>query len=162
MTAIALSADTRVLFDLSDRAVGPFPANSFTAPDPAQKTGLRIDLPLPDCEAEPSSCQELAWINILDGFSLFPRGTVRFSGPPDLDSVQFGTHIVWLDNGFEPAGTMTQIDQLVFDAATDSVFFKPNGVLDQSRRYLLVVTDAVLDAAGDPVERSDAFDTCIT
>ncbi len=157
----AFGAETVVLFDPADRTVGPFPANSFTVPDAQQKTGLRVNLPLPDCGAEPSSCEETAWVNVLDGFSLFPRGTVRFSSAPDLDSMQFGTFIVWLDDGFEPAGTMTQIDQLSYDAASNTVFFKPNGALDQSRRYLLIVTDSVVDKAGDPVLRSNAFEACV-
>ena len=162
LSVVAFGADTTVLFDPGDRSVGPFPANSFTTPDPQQKTGMRVSLPPPDCDAEPSTCEELGGVNILDGFSIFPRGTVRFSAAPDLDAVQFGTYIVWLDNGFEPAGTMTQIDQLAYDSATDTVFFKPNGALDQGRRYLLVVTEAVTDAAGDPVMRSEAFNACVT
>ena len=38
-----------VNFDPSDPSIGPFPTDNLTAPDPAQKTGLSVHLPMPDC-----------------------------------------------------------------------------------------------------------------
>jgi len=35
---------------------GPFPSDRLTVPDPTQRTGLRVALPLPNCRAEPSAC----------------------------------------------------------------------------------------------------------
>ena len=79
-----------------------------------------------------------------------------------------GVYFVWLDNlsaeepGLWPEGHTTQINQLVYDPATNTAHFKPNEVFDQHRRYLLVVTQDVRDEQGDAVERDPAFDACIT
>ena len=165
---VALGAGVRVLFDPASATIGPFPSDAITVPDPQQKTGVRISLPLPDCEAEPSSCAETQALNLLDGFNLRPRGAVRFSGAVDLHSVQKGVYFVWLENitreeqGLRPQGYTTQINQLVYDPSTHTAYFKPNEIFDQHRRYLLVVTGEVRDVAGDPVERDPAFVACIT
>ena len=34
----------------------PFPTNLLTTTDHSQVTGLRVDLPMPDCAARPSDC----------------------------------------------------------------------------------------------------------
>ena len=156
------------MFDVGDPLVGPFPADALTVPDPTQKTGLRVNLPLPACGEEPSSCAEVGELNRLDGFSLSPRTTVRFSAPVSLHSVEMGVYFVWLDNltaeepGLRPEGHTTQINQLVYSPATNAAHFKPNEVFDQHRRYLLVVTQDVRDEQGDAVERDPAFDACLT
>jgi len=166
--AVASAAGVRVLFDPASPGTGPFPTDFLTVADAQQKTGLRINLPLPDCEAEPSSCAETQPLNLLDGFNLQPRGAVRFSGAVELHSVQKGVYFVWLENitreeqGLRPQGYATQINQLVYEPATHTAYFKPNEIFDQHRRYLLVVTDEVRDAAGDPVEADPAFVACVT
>ena len=156
------------MFDVGNPLVGPFPTDALTVPDPTQKTGLKVNLPLPPCGDQPSSCAEIGEVNRLDGFSLNPRTTIRFSAPVNLHSVEMGVHFVWLDNltaeepGLRPEGHTTQINQLVYDPATNTAHFKPNEVFDQHRRYLLVVTQDVRDEQGDAVERDPAFDACIT
>jgi uncharacterized protein (TIGR03437 family) len=166
--AVTFAAGVRVLFDPASSSTGPFPTNFLTVADAQQKTGLRINLPLPDCNTEPSNCTETQLLNLLDGFNLRPRAAVRFSGAVNLHSVEMGVYFVWLDNitseeqGLRPQGHTTQINQLVFDPLTNTAYFKPNEILDQHRRYLLVVSDEVRDETGDPVERDPAFGACLT
>jgi hypothetical protein len=45
-----------VRFDPSTPSVGPFPTDYLTIPDSTQKTGLTIQLPMPDCTKQPSEC----------------------------------------------------------------------------------------------------------
>jgi pimeloyl-ACP methyl ester carboxylesterase len=156
-----------VRFDPSSPAVGPFPTDFLTVADPAQKTGRRINLPLPDCATQPSSCQELGFLNQLDGFGLQPRIRVRFSGPVNPDTLRAGIGFVWLDNltndefGLQPPGHVTPINQVIYDPDTNTAYAKPDEFFDQHRRYALVVTDAVKDLAGDPVKPDPAFQNCV-
>lgn len=157
---------TRVVFNAGGAAPFPYPADTLTVADPAQKTGLRMNLPLPDCAAEPSTCQEIGLINELDGFSLTPRITVRFSGPVNVDTLRDGIFIVWLDNlatgefGLYPVGQVTPVNQVLYDPETNTAYAKPDENLYQHRRYALVVTSAVLDRAGVPVAADTAFQAC--
>ncbi len=50
---------------------------------------------------------------------------------------------------------------MVYDPATHTAFAKPDAIFDQDRRYLIVVTDAVKDLAGDPVESAEPFGACL-
>ena len=164
----AFGADTIVRFDPSDPAVGPYPTDFLTVADAAQKTGRRINLPLPDCAAQPSDCQDIALLNQLDGFNLQPRIRVRFSGPINPDTLRAGIAFVWLDNltseehGLQPLGHVTLINQVIYDPATNTAYAKPDEFFDQHRRYALVVTDAIKDAAGAPVRADPAFQVCRT
>src|SRR6266550_776856 len=81
------ASQVHALFDLSTPTGGPFPSNVFTVPDPTQNTGLRVDMPRPDCSARPSDCEDLDLINTLDGFNLLPRMSIFFDGPIDLSTV---------------------------------------------------------------------------
>jgi len=153
----ALAQQTRVIvnFDPSIPSIGPFPTDFLTTPDRDQKTGLRVQLPMPDCTAQPSTCTETALLNELDGFHLQPRIRVNFSGPIDPTTLKPGVVFVWLDNltseepGTGPSAQISAINQVIYDPATNTAYAKPNDVFDQHRRYALIVTDAVLDTAGD-------------
>ncbi len=161
------AAGVKALFDPASPGVGPFPSNVLTVPDSAQKTGLRINLPQPDCLAEPSTCEEIAAVNQLDGFSIEPRLRVRFSGPINPETLRDGVFLVWLDDltneeyGLQPFGAVTPINSVSYDPATNTAFAEPDEILSQHRRYALVVTNAVRDAKGDPVEPDPAFAACI-
>ncbi|MEO8131576.1 MAG: Ig-like domain-containing protein, partial [Bryobacteraceae bacterium] len=161
-------ADTLVRFDPSNPAVGPYPTDFLTVPDSAQKTGRRVNLPLPDCTAKPSDCQDIALLNQLDGFNLQPRIRVRFSGPINPGTLRAGIAFVWLDNltteehGLQPLGHVTLINQVIYDPANNTAYAKPDEFFDQHRRYALVVTDAVKDAAGASVKADPAFEACRT
>jgi dienelactone hydrolase len=161
------AAGVKVLFNPALPEVGPFPTDALTVSDAAQKTGLRIKMPLPDCQAEPSTCAELALVNRLDGFSLQPRLRVRFSSPINPDTLRDGIFLVWLDDitdeefGLQPFGHVTPINAVMYDPATNTAYAEPDEILSQHRRYALVVTDAVRDAKGDPVEPDPEFQACI-
>ena len=161
------AAGTSVLFDPGSPATGPFPSDFLTVSDPLQKTGLRINMPLPDCASQYTACQEAGLIGQLDGFSLRARVRVRFSGPVNTGTLRDGIFLVALDNltqdepGAHKPGDRVAINQVVYDPATNTVYGKPDVVLDQHRRYLLVVTDAVKDTAGSAVTADAAYLACL-
>ena len=106
-------------------------------------------------------------VNQFDGFSILPRLRVRFSGPVDVHTLRDGIFLVALDNltdeeyGVHRAATAVPINQVVYDPETDTAYAKPDNILDQHRRYALVITDAVRDRTGDAVSRSPEFVGCI-
>ncbi len=151
-----LAAGTTVLFDPATPATGPFPTDYLTVADPAQRTGLRVNLPQPDCSVPMTSCLEFAMLNELDGFSTRARATVRFSGPVDTSTLGEGIFFV-----AQKGGVPITVDQMVFDPSTNTAYAKPSSALEQGARYALIVTNAVKDAAGDPVVADPAFQACM-
>ena len=157
----------RVMFDPQRADVGPFPTDFLTLPDATQRTGKRVNLPLPDCGREPSTCGEISIVNQYDGFNLQARLSVRFTGPIDPDTLRAGVFYVWLEPlaqdefGQGPVGRLSLINQIYYDPATNTGYAKPDDALDQTRRYAIIVTDAVRDAAGDPVEAEFGFQACL-
>jgi hypothetical protein len=154
----ALAAGVNVGFDLSSPTTSPFPSDRFTKFDFTQNTFRRVNLPKPDCVVRVSDCQDIDVINTLDGFNIQPRVTVPFTGDIDVTTVNSDT--VYLVNlgdtlsgrGF---GHKVGINQVLWDVATDTLVFESDELLNQHSRYLLVVTNGVKDAAGDPVEAGD-------
>src|SRR5687767_2550369 len=65
-----------------------FPANRLTVADSSQLTGRRMNLPLPNCDRQPSLCHERRLINQLDGFDLDPLISVQLNGRPDLENLK--------------------------------------------------------------------------
>jgi hypothetical protein len=167
--SVAATAQQNVVvnFAPSDPTLGPFPTDFLTVDDATQKTGHSIHLPMPECAAQPSACTEVSLLNQLDGFALSPRIAVNFSGAIDASTLSVGIVIVWLDNlttdepGLGPVGQITAINQVIFDPTTNTAYAKPNGPLDQHRRYALLVTDAVLDTSGTPVAADPKFSQCV-
>lgn len=160
-------AASKVQFSPASPEAGPFPSNALTVPDPAQKTGRRVNLPLPDCASEVSACSEINALNAFDGFSVAPRLRVQFTGPVNTDTLRDGIFLIALDNltdeefGLGPAGSLIPINQVIYDPETNTVFAKPDQVLDQHRKYALLVTNAVLDVSGMAVEADERFRACI-
>ena len=76
-----LAAGVQALFNLETPTGGPFPSNRFTVADSSHNTGLRVNLPLPDCQARPSDCDDLNVINTLDGFNLSPASRSPSAAP---------------------------------------------------------------------------------
>ncbi len=167
LLADGTTAGVVVQFDPSNPQTGPYPADFLTVPDSAQITGKRVNLPLPDCSAQATLCAELALLNQLDGFNVQPRITVTFSAPIDPSTLRAGIYFVAMDNltsdeiGLQKPGDVVAINQVVWDPATNSAYAKPDAALDQHRRYLLVVTDAIHDLSGNPVVADPAFTNCI-
>jgi hypothetical protein len=83
----AVGGDVHALFNLADPAIGPFPSDQFSVSDASQITGRRVALPKPDCDRQPSDCDDIAIINSLDGFNLQPRIAISFDGAIDVSSV---------------------------------------------------------------------------
>lgn len=155
------SAGVRVKFDLSDPAASPFPSDRFSVREWSNKTNRRVNLPMPDCAVRVSDCQDIAVINTLDGFSTQPRITVPFTGAIDPSSVTSDT--VYLLNlgevqsgrGF---GARVGINQRLWDPASNTLVFEPDELLQEHSRYVLIVTDGVRDAMGQPIKRLNMDD----
>ena len=152
---LAAATGVSVKLDFSSPDTSPFPSDRFTRPDWSNNTFKRVALPKPDCTARPSDCADIDVINTLDGFNTQPRITIPFTGAIDVTSVNSDT--VYLVNlgdtltlrGF---GQRVGINQISFDAAAKTLVVESDQLLEEHSRYLLVVTDGVRDAAGDPIE----------
>lgn len=122
-------AAVQVSFSLESPAGGPFPSDLFTVADPSHNTGLRVNLPKPNCTVRPSDCADLDVINTLDGFNVQPRLSIPFSGPIDVNTVTSETvFLVSLgstlpgDDPGGPLGTLT-----VSQVGGDSITFAAGG-----------------------------------
>jgi Bacterial Ig-like domain len=125
------------------KAGQPFPSNLYTVPDAAQATGLRVNLPTPDCTTNPSDCADVAVLNELDGFNIQPRISVPFSAPIDTSTVSSSTIFL-----VGPGGHKVGINQAVWEPLTNTLHFESDQQLAQATTYLLVVTRGVHDIAG--------------
>ena len=150
-------AAVEALFDLSSPASSPFPSERFTVDDHDQNTGVRVNLPKPDCLVRRSDCDDINVINTLDGFNLQPRLSIPFSGPIDVSTVSSRTvFLVRLGHSGDPVG----INQIVWDPVANTLHAESDELLDQHTRYLLAVTDGVRDAEGHRV-KGKAFEDFI-
>src|ERR1700687_860693 len=132
------------------KAGQPFPTNLYTVTDGTQITGLRIDLPKPDCATHPSDCADIDVLDALDGFNIQPRISIPFSAPIDLSTVSSST--VFLVG---PRGHVVGINQAVWEPLTNTLHVESDEQLAQDTRYLLVVTRRVRGADGKPLEEAD-------
>ena len=159
---LAAASGVHPLFNLQSTTQSPFPTDRFTLRDSRQNTRLRVNLPLPNCTARPSDCLDVALLNQLDGFNTQPRISIPFDGAIDPFTVTSQT--VFLvrignlsdhDDDFQPQ--VIGINQVVWDPATLTLFVSSDRHLDQHSRYLLIVTDGIHDAAGNPIRASEEF-----
>jgi len=127
----------------------PFPTNLLTKPDAGQLTGLRVDLPRPDCATRPSDCADVDLLNTLDGFNVEPRISIPFSGPIDPRTVSSDT-VFFADAG----GDRTGVNRVVWEQSTNTLHAQPDVALHQDTTYVLVVTDGVKAAAGGELDAS--------
>ncbi len=140
-------------FDLTDPSGGPFPSNRFTVPDPTQLTGLRVNLPKPDCAVRRSDCEDIDVLNTLDGFNLQPRLSIPFTGPIDPATVSSDTVFLFkLSCTACSGGGFVGINQAVWDPEANTLHVESDQLLDQDARYLLVVTNGIRDPDGEPIE----------
>jgi len=157
----ALAESVHARFDLSTPQAGPFPSDRFTVPDPMHYTGLRVELPKPDCAARPSDCADLDVINTLDGFNLQPRLSIPFDGPIDVASVTSqSVFLVSLGSTLPdgaPGGHVVGINQIVWDPGTNTLHVESDELLDQHTRYVLVVTNTVRNLDGKHVKAAREF-----
>jgi virulence factor lipase-like protein len=162
--ALAL-AETHPLFNLQSTTQSPFPSDRFTAFDAQQLTGLRVNVPLPNCATNPSDCADLTLVNQLDGFNLQPRLSIPFDGAIDVSTVNSSTvFLITLPgpglrelefDGFTPR--VIGINQIVWDPASLTLFAESNDHLDEDANYALIVTTGVHDAQGNPIAAIGAF-----
>ena len=102
-----------------------------------------------------SDYADISVINTLDGFNITPRISIPFNGEIDLKTVNSDTVFLQKlgstlpNNG--PGNARVGINQIVWDAATTTLHFTANDVLDQHTRYVLVVTTGVKDKNGNPI-----------
>ena len=101
--------------------VSLFPSDDLTVPDATQATGLRVNL--------------ASVLNQLDGFSVNPRLAVRFSGPVNTDTLRSTIFLTPADTPLD----VIPINQVTYDSQTFTVYAKPDRVLDQQRKYRLLV-----------------------
>ena len=167
LPSLLLAADVRLQFDPSRIDVGPFPTDALTVTDSRQKTGRRINLPLPNCQLEPSTCAEYSVLNQYDGFDPALRARVRFSGAIQPETLKAGFYFVWLDSlapreyNLGASATTTPGNEWVYDPDTNTAYARPDQIFDQTRRYAIVVTDQVKDAAGDAITADPTFTACL-
>ena len=148
-------------FDLSRPDGGPFPSDVFTVFDTNQNTGRRVNLPYPDCSVQVSGCDDLNVINTLDGFGLQTRLSIPFDSPIDPTSVNSeNVFLIALESylpGANPRGDKVGINQVVWDTETNTLHVESDALLEQARRYAVIVTDGVLDVNGVKVKASKEF-----
>jgi hypothetical protein len=127
----------------------PFPSNLYTTADSTQITGLRVDLPKPNCATHSSDCADIAVLDTLDGFNIQPRISIPFSGPIDLSTVRSSNIFL-----VGPAGKVVGINQAVWEPAANTLHVESNDQLAQDTTYLLVVSRGVHDASGNPLAQT--------
>jgi hypothetical protein len=132
------------------KAGQPFPTNLYTVRDAAQVTGLRVDLPKPDCTTHPSDCADVDVLDTLDGFNIQPRISIPFSAPIDVSTVSSST--VFLVG---PQGHVVGINQAVWEPLANTLHVESDEQLAQDTTYLLVVTRGVRGVDGEPLEKTD-------
>jgi len=135
-------------YDLSTPAGGPFPSDRWATVDWSQPTGIRVNLPKPDCTARPSDCADIDVLNTLDGFNVQPRISIPFTGAIDPNSVSSSS--VFLIR--IPDHAITGINQIAWEPAADTLHVESDQLLRQQTSYVLVVTTGVRDASGRPIE----------
>jgi hypothetical protein len=131
------------------KAGQPFPSNLFAIADRTQVTGLRVDLPKPDCAARPSDCADVDVLNTLDGFNIQPRISIPFSAPIDVATVSSET--VFL---IGPRGRRVGINQVVWEPAANTLHVESDEQLEQHSRYLLIVTRGIRGTDGQRLDGS--------
>lgn len=151
----AFAKPVELRFDLHDPDATPFPSNLFAARAPERLTRLRVDLPFPDCDQQPTDCALISQLNTLDGFNLQPRLSIPFDGPIDPLTVTSENVFLLRLGGFGPSlgARRIGIDQVVWDPERQTLHVESGDQLDQHTRYALIVTRGVRDAQGQPIAR---------
>ena len=111
------------------------PSDRFTVADPAQLTGRRVALPLPNCIADPSGGRGDAAPRIdLDGErSVNPRIAIRFSAPTAVDTRDASKASSIVPLSPEPLPSPGGLAQLVWDAEHYTLYARPErGLLQNS------------------------------
>ena len=151
LPATAYARGVAPAFELGSPSGSPFPSDRWTSPDASQLTGLRVDLPKPNCAVFPSDCIDVDLVNTLDGFNVQPRLSIPFTGA--IDPATATSDTVFLVR--QPDGAVTGIDQRIWNPGTSTLHAESAEQLDQGTTYLLVVTRGIRDAGGDRIAATD-------
>jgi hypothetical protein len=162
-----ISPSTFVRFDLESPEGALYPSDVWTLPDSSHKTGLRVNLPKPDCGEQPSACDDIDVINTLDGFNVRPWLSVPLDGPIDpASATSQSVFLVKLGNNEDEADddgndlaseAVVGINQTVWDPSSLTLHAEADELLEQHTRYALIVTRALLDETGKSVGASESF-----
>jgi hypothetical protein len=148
-------------FELAVRSASPFPSDMLTVADATQATGRRVNLPFPDCAMRPSDCQDLDFINTLDGFGLQTRISIPFDAPINPHSVSSNNVFVISRSsalpGGEPGIHVIGINQIVWDPQSLTLHVEVDEMLRQHRAYAVIVTEGIQDELGRPIKASKEF-----
>ena len=149
-TTTASAASVAVLRGTTYRTA-IFPNDLLTVPDAGNITGKRVNfregIDYPACDGTNYSlCDGLALLNKLDGFDLQPRVAIPFSGPIDVASITDSNVFI------QGPGGRTQLMQLVWDPASNTLSGISNALLHEGSQYVVVVTSGVKDTGGGPVD----------
>jgi hypothetical protein len=151
--AHATPSGVRASFGLSQPSDSPFPANWHTVNDSSNLTGIRVNLPVPDCSVRPSDCDDVAVLNSLDGFNLQPRVSIPFDGTIDVDTATSSNlFLVNIDHD-----EIVEISQLVWDPDTTTLHVESDNLLRQHTRYAVIVTRGIRDSQGRNIEATQTF-----
>ena len=137
-----------------------FPSDLFTKAGPTG-TGLQVQLPADenDCrERGKAVCGYSSILSGLDGFSVNPRISVCFSGPVDTSTL--GNGISFVPVG-KPAAVPIGINQTIVDPVNNCMYAKPERVLEQQTRYLLLVRNSVKDSNNGAIAADPRFRACL-
>ncbi len=154
----ALANDVQVRFHVQKPQATPFPSDLFSIEDLDQNTGLRVNLPFPNCSKRVSDCELIELINTLDGFNLQPRLSIPFTGPIDVETVTGETVFLihlgsTLTHSDDDTGKVIGINQIFWDPKTNTLHVESDEFLDQNTRYALIVTRGIRDPDGVPIVR---------
>lgn len=116
-----------------------FPSDRLTVRDPAQITGRRVHLRMPNCARRASDCNDVRLINRLDGFDLDPRVSVGFGRRIVLSRVSARTLYIQRVRG----GARIGLNRLVVGPGGRVLYGQPTEFLRERTRYRLVVSPRI-------------------
>ena len=143
LAVLCLSAALLGLPAAAQAAPSLFPSDALTVRDGRQLTGVRLALPLPDCSARPSDCDDTRLLNQLDGFDLDPRIEIGFGQPIDISRVTESSVYIQPSGG----GARIPLDRLVWSPARNTLYGHPRTQLAERTTYRIVVTEAICGQA---------------
>lgn len=158
-------------FATSDECLLPYPSAFFQQPDDATATGVRVQIPQEALPVEIGGATiDLAPINTADGCS--PAGPILLHFGVDIDSDQL-TGQNELPESLEPNHPIALFDvetgrRILFMSEMDAnrkarfdgrygVIIRPMEPMEMGHRHVVVLTDALRDADGNPFESPAAF-----
>lgn len=125
----------------------PFPNDIFTQGNAEMVTKRRVNLPLPADPGLVSERLDIESVNVLDGFSIFPRITIPLAGAvPDVDTFTSANVFLVVLSPSDQRGTVIPIDQRIIDNTVPGaprLIFAPDEYLREASRYAVVVTSGL-------------------